>query len=284
VVEKLLADQADPEGGDRLFSAVDPEARVGKHGEYFAGYLLDLAMDPDSELITAVNVLPGNGPEAADAVVLIGQEEQAQGNDVEGLSMDGAGYNGPVLRELTDPDGLNLDVIVPPPQAVPRKTFGPERFALTVIDERTAELTCPQGQTTRNRRRNPQGTSYRYVFRKSQCSGCPLRGDCLQNPGSRRGRVVDVNDYAAQYQRVQEKAQTPQYEQTRAEHRKVERKLGEVVRHHGGRRARYWGQAKVRLQAVLTALVVNVKRMVKVLGEKGKAAVAGVVVRAEPVS
>ena len=43
------------------------------------------------------------------------QEEAAQGNDVQGLSMDGAGYNGPVLRELTDPEGLNLDVTVPPP-------------------------------------------------------------------------------------------------------------------------------------------------------------------------
>src|SRR5205823_6929458 len=142
--------------------------------------------------------------------VLIGQEEQAHGNDVGCLSMAGVGYNGPVLRELTDPDGLNLDVIVPPPQAGPRKTFAPERFALRVIDERTAELTCPQGQTTRNRRRNRQGTSYRYVFRKSQCDGCPLRGDCLQNPGSRRGRVVDVNDYAAEYQRVQDKAKTPE--------------------------------------------------------------------------
>src|SRR5581483_1169643 len=284
VAAKLLADQADPDGGDHLFSAVDPEARVGKHGDYFAGYLLDLVMDPDSELITAVNALPGNGPEAADAAVLIEQEEKAQGNDIPCLSLDGIGYNGPVLRELTDPDGLNLDVVVPPPQAAPRKTFGADRFTLRVIDERTAELPCPQGHPTRNRRRNGQGTSYRYTFRKSQCSGCPLRNDCLQNPGSRRGRVVDINDYAAEYRKVEEKAKTPQYEQTRAEHRKVERKLGEVARHHDGRRARYWGQAKVRIQVVLTALVVNVKRMVKLLSEKGKAWAAGLAVRAEPAS
>jgi len=281
VADKLLADQADPGGGDRLFSAVDPEARVGKHGEYFAGYLLDLAMDPDSELITAVNVLPGNGPEAADAVVLIQQEEEAQGNDVECLSMDGIGYNGPVLRELTDPDGLDLDVSVPPPQPVARTTFGPERFALTVIDEQTAELTCPNGQATRRRRRNRQQTSYRYEFGKEQCSGCPLRGECLQNPTSRRGRVVDINDYAAEYRKVEETSRTPQYERTRAEHRKVERKLGEVVRHHDGRRARYWGQAQVHIQVVLTAVVVNVKRMVKLLAQKTTEEPAALTVRAE---
>jgi transposase len=281
VADKLLADQADPEGGDRLFSAVDPEARVGKHGEYFAGYLLDLAMDPDSELITAVNVLPGNGPEAADAAALIAQEEQAQGNDVASLSMDGIGYNGPVLRELSDPGGLGLDVSVPAPQPVARTTYGPERFSLRVIDEQTAELTCPNGQSTRRRRRNRQGTSYRYEFRKGQCGTCPLRGECLQNPASRRGRVVDVNDYAAEYRRVEEKARSPQYERTRAEHRKVERKLGEVARHHGGRHARYWGQAKVLIQAALTALVVNVKRMIKLVAPKVTEGPAALTVRAE---
>ena len=89
------------------------------------GYLLDVAMDADSEIITAVNVLPANGPEAADAVTLIRQEESAQGNDVAGLSIDGAGYNGPVLRELTDPAGLNLDVTVPPPQPAPARPSAP---------------------------------------------------------------------------------------------------------------------------------------------------------------
>src|SRR5439155_11478865 len=120
--------------GDRLGSAVDPDARTGLHGGYFLGYLFDMAIDADSEIITAVNVLPGNGAEAADAITLIQQEEMAHGNDVAGLSIDGAGYNGPVLRELTDPAGLNLEVIVPPPTPAPRTTFGPERFSLTIID------------------------------------------------------------------------------------------------------------------------------------------------------
>ena len=108
------------------------------HGSFFVGYLLDMTIDPDSELITAVNVLPGNGAEAADAITLIQQEEAAQGNDVAGISIDGAGYKGPVLHELTDPHGLNLEVTVPPPTLAPRTTFGPERFSLKVIDERTS--------------------------------------------------------------------------------------------------------------------------------------------------
>src|ERR1019366_8122041 len=124
---KLLADRADPEAGDRLASAFDPDARNGKHGQFYVGYLFDVAMDADSEIVTAVNVLPANGAEAADAVTLIQQEEAARATDVQGLSMDGAGYNGPVLRELTDPEGLSLPVPVPRPATPERTTFGPER-------------------------------------------------------------------------------------------------------------------------------------------------------------
>jgi IS5 family transposase len=265
VVDKLLDDQAHPQAGDRLASASDPDARLGKHGEFFLGYLLDLAMDADSELITAVNVLPGNGAEAADAVSLIQQEEQAQGNDVEELSLDGAGYNGPVLRELTDPAGLNLKVTVPPPQTPERKTFGPERFELRVLDDGAAEVTCPHGQNTRQRERTEKDTGYQYVFSAAQCGACPLRVQCLQHPASGNGRTVIKNDYDAEYQKVRAHAGTPEYTQTRRVHAKVERKLGEVTRHHQARRVCFRGQAKVQCQAFLIALVVNVKRMVKLL-------------------
>lgn len=264
LVAKLLADRV-PGAQDRLASAVDPEARVGMHHGYFVGYLLDMTIDPDSELITSLNVLPGNGAEAADAITLIEQEEAAQGNDVEALSIDGAGYNGPVLRELTNPDGLNLDVTVPPPTLAPRTTFGPERFSLTIIHEQRREVTCPAGQTTRQHSRTRQDTGDRYPFKTSQCGGCSQRHECLENPASKRGRAVIKNDYEAEYQKVEAKAQTPQYQETRRTHPKIERKLGEVVRHHRARRASYRGLAKVLTQAVLTALVVNVKRMVKLL-------------------
>jgi transposase len=280
VANKLLADR-EPGAQDRLASAVDPDARVGMHGGYFVGYLLDLAMDADSELITSLNVLPGNGPEAADAITLIEQEEAAQGNDVEGLSMDGAGYNGPLLRELTDPEKLNLDMTVPPPTPAERTTFGPERFTLTVIDEHRGEVTCPNGQTTRQRCRTRQDTGHRYQFKTSQCRGCPLRKECLTNPDSPRGRVVIKNDYEAEYKRVEAKAQTPEYEQTRRIHPKIERKLNELVRHHQSRRARFRGLPKVLIHAVLTALVVNVKRMVKLLAQKFDDAASALPVRAE---
>ena len=282
LVDKWLADRA-PDAQDRLASAVDVDVRVGMHGSFFVGYLMDMIIDPDSEVITAVNMLPGNGAEAADAITLIKQEEAAQGNDVEGISIDGAGYNGPVLRELTDPQGLNLEVTVPPPTLAPRTTFGPERFSLKVIDERTSEVTCPAGQATRSRSRTRQKTGDRFQFRNKQCAGCPLRTECLVNPASPRGRVVIKNDYEAEYKKVHDKAQTPEYREMRRTHPKIERKLGEMV-HHGARRARFRGLAKVLTQALLTAMAVNVKRMVKLINTNVPPGLAGGTVRAELVA
>jgi transposase len=281
VVDKLLADHAHPKARDRLASAVDPDARTGLHGDYFVGYLLDMTMDADSEIITAVNVLPGNGAEAADAATLIRKEEEAQGNDVEGMSIDGAGYNGPMLHELTDPEGLNLDVTVPPPKPVARSTFGPERFPLNVLENGRGELTCPSGETTRQRERLKDKHAFRYTFKPSQCRACPLREQCLQKPDSKKGRTVIKNDYEADYKKVHEKASTPEYAETRRQHPKIERKLGEVARHHNNRHARYRGLGKVLCQSLLTALVTNVKRIVKLIGKKMNAAAEALTVRAE---
>jgi transposase len=272
LADKLLADRSDPEAKDRLASAVDPDARVGFHGGYYVGYLLDMAIDADSELITSINVLPANGAEAADAVTLIQQEEAAQGNDVQGLSMDGAGFNGPVLRELTDPEGLNLDMTVPPPKPAARTTFRAERFSLTVLDAEHGAVTCPNGQTTARRSRTRQGTGWRYQFQTAQCAGCPLRGQCLENPASKRGRVVVKNDYEAEYAKVEAKAKTPEYQETRRTHPKIERKLNEMARHHNARRARFRGLPKVLIQAALTGLTVNIKRIVKLFGQRAQAA------------
>lgn len=61
------------------------------------------------------------------------------------------------------------------------------------------------------------------------------------------------------------KAATTAYAEVRREHPKVERKLGELARHHGNRLARYRGRVKVLVQSYLCAWVVNVKRVVKLL-------------------
>jgi len=259
LAHKVLADRDQPQASDKLISVFDPDARCGKHGAFFDGYLADVTMDADSELLTGINVLPANGNEGGDAAHLIEQEEAAHGNDVEAISIDGAGYRGAVLRELTDPAGLNLEVFTPPTERVPLTVFGAEDFTLSA-DQKT--LTCPAGQTTMQRERTTSATGMKFRFAKKQCAGCALRDQCLADPQT-KSRTVVKNDYEAEYRAANAKAQTPEYAKVRREHPAIERKLSELVRRHDLRHARYRGLTKVLRQALLTGVAVNLKRIVK---------------------
>jgi transposase len=90
LAHKVLNDR-EPDAKDKLRSLVDHEVRTGKPGDYSEGYLLDVSMDADSELLCAVEVLLANGDEAANATQLIAWEEQAHGNNVASLSIDRIG-------------------------------------------------------------------------------------------------------------------------------------------------------------------------------------------------
>jgi transposase len=45
LAHKVLRDREDPKAKDRLRSVTDPDARQGKHGNYFDGYLVDALVD-----------------------------------------------------------------------------------------------------------------------------------------------------------------------------------------------------------------------------------------------
>jgi IS5 family transposase len=57
----------------------------------------------------------------------------------------------------------------------------------------------------------------------------------------------------------------PDYQAGLRERYKVERKFGEAKLSHGFRRCRYLGLMRYQVQSYLTAMVLNLKRMVKLL-------------------
>ncbi len=115
--------------------------------------------------------------EAAETETLIAQEEEAQGNEVQALSIDGIGFRGDLRRHWQDPDGLHLDVFVPPsPEPAPLSSFPGEDFTL---DREGKVLTCPGGQQTHHRTRTTLNTGWTYTFPAATCHACPLRAQLL---------------------------------------------------------------------------------------------------------
>lgn len=265
LAEKILLDLSHPQAGNKTLSVADPDARRGKHGEYYEGYLLDVMMDSESELVTGLNVLPANGDEVRDAITLVNGEEQAQGNDIERLSIDGIGFHGETLRELADPEGLNIHVFTPPREFNTSKGFDSSQFE--PVDQGT-RLKCPAGKVSGVVSRKPDkpNTGF-YVFPRPACSSCPLLSACAPNfnADGKAGRRVSKNEYEKEYATARAVAQTEAYAEVRQKHPAIERKLNEFARHHATRRTKHRGRERVLIEQLMTAVAINMKRMLKLL-------------------
>jgi hypothetical protein len=265
VARKALSGHDNPNAPGRIRSTVDPDARRGRHGEFYDGYMLDVLIDADSELFTAINVLPANGNESADALVLLEQEQLAHENTIEELSIDGAGYDGRVVREL---ESNNVKPYVPPKDSNNGGRFSAPEFELS---EDGSHVTCPSGERSQYKQRDEARHTTAYRFNIETCHSCPLKDQCI-DPNQKYGRSVRKNDYEPEYEMIRQRAQTAAYAQVKQEHPKVERRLGELINRHGGRRARYRGTGRVLVQQLIAATTANLKRMIRLLDAQGACA------------
>lgn len=264
VARKVLAGHDTPDAPGKIRSATDPDARRGKHGEFYDGYVSDVLIDADSELFTAINVYPAGGSESASALELLEQEQSAHHNTIEQLSIDGAGYDGPVIRELESEDGPNVEVFVPPKAQTNGGKFTTDKFELS---DDGSQMTCPAGETSQYTQRDNKREATAYRFNRETCHACPLMKQCI-NPDQKNGRTVHRSDYEPEYEKVRKRSQTEEYQAVKREHPKVERRLGELINRHGGRRARYRGLPRVFVQQILCAMTANLKRMLRLLDAK----------------
>jgi hypothetical protein len=263
LAHRVLANQDAPDQGDQVRRVVDPDARCGTHGADCAGYLLDSSEAADSDLLTALNLLPGNGDAARDTQTRLEAEPRAPGNTVAAGSIDGRGWNGEVLRALSAPQGVGVEVYGPPPAPEETPFFPPAAF---VLDAQRGVGLCPGGQQTATKERRANGSGGKFVFARRQGAGCARQARCLARLPQKKGRSVIKHDYQAEYDAVREWATTAPYAAVRQQHPRGDRKLADLVRYHDGRRCRSRGQWRVPVQSLLTGLVVHVKRRVKRLG------------------
>jgi hypothetical protein len=164
------------------------------------------------------------------------------------------------LRPLTDPQHFSKDEFT---------------IDLAALGGR-GSVTCPAGVTTSDYRmaRDTQNRPVRlYRFPRAVCAACSRRERCLGGPCGRvahpvrrpPGRQVQLHFHETVLQQARAAQRTPEQKRALRERlrprAKVERKLAELMRRHGLRQGRYLGRLKTDLQAVLTATMVNAKRL-----------------------
>ena len=126
-------------------SVHDPEMRHGhkSSSRRFDGHKAAIVVDTDSQLITAVEVLPGNAPDNLGALELVERSEANTGVPVEEALGDAAYGDGDTRQAFAD---AGRTLIARVPGRPNRKYFPKEDFR---IDLGEVTCTCPAGQVTR---------------------------------------------------------------------------------------------------------------------------------------
>ena len=259
---------------DRMMSAHDPQMRHGhkSSSKRFDGHKAAIVVDTDTQLITAVEVLPGNAPDNSGALELVEQSETNTGVTVEEAMGDAAYGDGDTRQAFAD---AGRTLIARVPGRPNRSHFPKEDFW---IDLEAGACTGPAGNITRTllpagRGRDAAGRVHQRVafrFDAAVCGVCPLRPRCLAaKPGT--GRTVRLHPQEALLQQARALQQSEAFAEYRKRRVVVEHRLARLARlvQLGIRQSRYFGRIKTRFQLLLAATVANLTLVAAKAGMTG---------------
>ena len=250
---------------DRIISTVDPEARHGHKtaARHFDGYKGHVAVDPDSEIVTATQVTPGNAGDASVAEELIKDLQSAgdpSANEEDDIPSGQAtvygdsAYGSGEFQSALETAGIDSGCKTQGPAPLAGELFGKDRFE---IDLEAGTVRCPN-QITVSIQRGRDGAGQ--AFFGQACSACLLRWQCTS---AREGRTVQVGAHEAALARARSRQTNPEWlARYRATRPRVERKLAHLMRRkHGGRRTRMRGTARNDADFRLLAAAANLARL-----------------------
>lgn len=151
--------------------------------------------------------------------------------------------------------------------------FSKERFA---YDRDEDAYRCPEGQRLIRKGYDKSKKRYMYKHEKAgTCKTCPWKTRCAPGKQDRQIRRLLYQD---DVDKAQEIARAfPYKQQMYLRKTLVEPLFGEAKEQHGLNRARFRGLAKVKIQVLFTATVLNIKRLMQHAGYKGHEAVRNVI-------
>lgn len=244
---------------DRIVSVHDPEMRHGRKSsaKRFDGHKAAIAVDAESQLITAVDVLPGNAADASPTLALTEESEHNTGLEVEETVGDCAFGDGNTRQEFVD---AGRKLVAKVADHGRKGQFHKSQFH---IDLEAMTCTCPAGHTTaslipsgfwldKEGQKQPRQS---FAFPVAVCAACPLRPQCIQAKAN-RGRTVQLHPQEGLLQQAQALQNSPEFQPYRQMRQTAEHRLARLVQ-LGIRQARYFGRRKTLFQLLMAATVAN---------------------------
>jgi len=274
LLRQIIAQDVDrPESGgpkikqevtpDRIVSVTDPEMRHGRKSasKRFDGHKASIAVEPESQIVTAAKIESGNGADATAALELVKMTEQITGQQVEKAIGDCAYGDGATRRQFANENRTLVAKVPAPPADEP---FNKARF---IIDVDNDEVTCPEGHTTRdwvylsNSRKTQTNGSLqkRFRFPKEVCRACPFVSSCVGH-NKPAGRILTMHPQEKLLQQARAYQKTNAFRDDKRARQAVEHRIARLIQ-LGIRQSRYFGRVKTEFQLLLAATVANLTRV-----------------------
>lgn len=241
----------------RVISVVDPDARHGHKSNRggFDGYKVHVAVDPDTELVTEVEVTAANVNDAGPVIdELLPEISDNEADEALVVVADSAYGSGPTRHALKEA-GVSVIAKAPPEQnsqgGFPKSAFD--------LDIEANSATCPAGVTTTRLTQRSNGITW-LRFPAKACNSCALKDRCTSSP---HGRSITIGPHEALLTEARSFQRTDEFKAIYNSKRPtVERVIYRIVR-NGGRKARYRGRVKISEQMRMKAAAENLARMLR---------------------
>lgn len=243
-------------------STTDPDASMAtskRNHRLEPTYKQHTAVDDHSGIVVDVAVETGQDSEGKQLLDQIGRIEANTGMAVQVVTADKGYAHGSNYGAL---EARGIEAVIPP-QKPPQRKPGKQRIPSLRFkyDEMHDRVTCPAGKELVNKRRSAKATVH--SARLSDCQACPLRERCV-SPSATKRSITIVDGYAALVRARRRKRRG--WDETLRTHYSrhrwhVEGVHGRAKAQHGLRRAVRRGLDNVRIQAYLTAIAMNLKKL-----------------------
>lgn len=242
----------------RTISTTDSDCGYINHGnKQGIGYLMEATVDCKHGIMTGIDVFPANWKESL--LVLIHLEHQIQeGVPMDRIALDRGYDTGAVHRGL---ELLGITGYIPAIQF----SNSPEKYGFYYAQQEDA-FVCPQGKLLTYHRLYCNKSTGKYLrsyqAEEQDCQSCPRRTGCLDKVSMRR-RILASSCYPAFF-RGHARVGTPEYlSMMRLRKIWAEGSFSVMKREHCLSKIRKRGISAAIEECLLSAMVLNLKRMVK---------------------
>ena len=271
--ENCSADSIKRDSGKRYSndthrSVSDPDSRLLKRkgkepGLYYAEHRSIDISGYITDVYTTAGTVHGDKP----YINRLHRQQEVFGFHIRNVVADRQYGTGAVYKDLTE---MRIRAYIP--EFRTEKDDGPAYTRKDFIHDRTRNvLLCPAGHELHGTRKTPRKKDNSFVYRGSRITcdrKCSHRERCLKKDalGPKEIQISIYQDYV-DYQT--NKKRDPMWKAMLCKRKTLlEGSFGDAKNNHGLRRAKYRGREKVQEQSLLTAVVQNIKKMVKDLERK----------------